>query len=485
MKRLPIRWLAIVGMVLCCLSSGCNLGDPGLRLPHEGCLDDGDCEDHGACSIRAGVGTCACNPGYLGDSCDECDSGYMQTPAGECLVETTNTNNNTTMNTNNNTTGECGSGEVMFEGMCVTDGCAAMPCGDGTCTVTGDGAWQCECPNGTSGIECPRCEDGCMNGTCDVAGTCVCDRGWAGNSCNTCAPGFQGVACDMCAANAFGPNCETCATLNAAEPWWDVNYQSRQALIVYNPGDATRSILSGVVVAHSFNHTQLVNMGADPGGADIRVVASPDTEVDRLLGFDAAWNRPDTTIWFPTTADITPNTFRVFYMYARNALPDPPLETAANVLRQNRGWFSGPGGPVYSPGPLFTGQYSIQLRQKNPATLQVYFHDAGDEVTAVAQLRVIDTTTGVEVQAVNYGSGQGSSAVPANVFDELTGLPNSVRLDVLINGGDGNIDTAAIYLGSQLVMSGTTTLSYQATLSRAVNQTAPPELFVCAAEMAP
>jgi hypothetical protein len=381
----------------------------------------------------------------------------------------------------------CGTDEVMVDGQCVADTCADTPCGTGTCTVTGEDTWQCECTDGSTGTSCATCADDCVNGTCDTDEVCICATGWDGPLCDTCATGFTGQNCDTCAANAYGPNCETCESLTTAEPWWDRNYGGRQALVVYNPPNAARSVLQGVAVEHSFPHdTLVVNGGADPDGIDLRVISPPDVDLDRILSFDSAWSQPDTRIWFPTVADIPAGQFDVYFLYSRNLQPATPRENAANVLRQDRGWYHGPGGPAYSPQPLNSGQYSIQLRQKNPSTLQVYFHDSGNDITAVAQLRLFDTTTGAQVQDLSYGSSRGSSAVPANVFDELTGLPNSMRVDVLINAGDGAAgETAAFFLGDQQVVSGTTTQTYQATLSRAVNATAAPNIVACPAEVVP
>ena len=334
-------------------------------------------------------------------------------------------------------------------------------------------------------MECPDCAAGCVNGTCDAALVCVCDRGWAGDSCNTCAPGFEGDACDQCAANAFGMNCDTCATLSAATPWWDPDYQTRRTLIAYNPAGSP-AVLEGVVAQHTFDHAQQNLLGADPGGADVRVVAAPDQEIDRLLGFDSEWVRGDTTIWFPTVASISAGNFQVYHLYVRNPLPDPVMENASAVLRQDRGWFSGPGGPPYSAEALSSGSYSIQLRQKDPQTLQVYFHDSGNNGTASVLLRLTNTVTGTTVVTVPYDGSLGSSAFPADIVTEHTGLPASLRVDVLIDpGADVAAETAAIYLGSQRVQFGTTSMSYQATLSRASNSSAVPSLFECAFETAP
>ncbi len=481
--------LLLTALALMCFTAGCNFGDPLTGLPSSGCRNDRGCNNHGVCEIEDGRGVCSCDIGYTGSDCDDCEVGYTQSPSGDCAVDMSmnNTTNNTTNNTSNNTTTMCADDEILVDDMCIVDACLSDPCGDGTCTSTGDGTWECECPNGSTGISCPSCAAGCVNGACDVDGMCICDRGWAGGACNACAPGFEGAACDTCSSNAFGPNCDTCASINAVEPWWDTAYQSRQALIVYNPPGAATPVLDGVVVQHAFAHSQLVAMGADPGGADVRVVAAPDMEVNRLLGFNSTWNRSDTTIWFPTVVAVPAGGFDVFHVYSRNPAPGLVLEDPAAVLLQNRGWYRGEGRPVYSPSALSGGEYSIQLRQKSPNTLEVYFHDSGNNGTAAAQLRLIDSTTGAEVASAAFGASQGSAAVPADLFREFTGLPNSMRLEVIIDpGADIALETAVVYLGAQRVQSTTTSSTYVATLVRPSPQaTSAPSVFQCSPETAP
>lgn len=479
-------WHRIAGsLALCAALASCNLRDDlaDVGPPSSGCEDDSDCNDHGTCEIVDGEGTCVCIRGYRGSTCDRCANGYEPAPGGLCLLPATNnTNSNTTPN---NTTPDCDEGQVLLGDACVQDGCATNPCGEGTCTVTGDNAWECDCPNGTTGTECPTCLAGCVNGTCEADDQCVCDRGWGGVACDTCAPGWVGVACNECAPNAFGPNCDTCASLTAAEAWWDPGYQSRRPLVVFNT-EATQ-ILDGATVRYSFDHGQLVAMGADRAGGDIRVVHA-GVELDRLLGFDSGWALPGTQIWFATQASLDANAFDLYFVYARNTMAAAPLEDAAAVLRQDRGWYHYNGAPIYSPAPLSTGEYSIQVRQKDPTTMEVYFRDAGDDLSAAAELRFVNAQTGATAATLTFGANTGSSAMPGADVRELTigtqpgELPSNLRLDATISPGGLGTDTAALYLGAQLVTFGTQTLTQQSTLVRAANVPASPSIYECPVE---
>lgn len=484
----PRLLLTILAGLMIALS-GCNLSDPIASLPTAGCEDDGDCSDHGTCEIANGVGTCSCDRGYDDDDCGDCDDGYERQPDGSCelAMSTNNTNNNSNNNNsnNNNTNGDCEDDEVLVDGQCIVDGCASNPCGDGTCETTGDNSWVCTCPDGSTGIECGVCADSCVNGTCNDDFECICEQGWDGDSCTECAPGFQGAMCDTCTASAFGPNCDTCATINAAEPWWDPNYATRRALIVYNPDTSTSSILDNIVVQHEFRHDLLVlNAGSDPFGADVRVVNSPANELHRILGFDSEWNANDTEIWFPTATSIAPGEFDVYYVYSGNPMPALALGDSAQVLIRERGWYRGPNGPVYSPQPMQSGTYSIQLRQKNPLTMEVYFYDASDAPNAFAEVKFFNTATGMEVGNLTYGASLGSSAVPSPpIFDEVTGLPNSMRAEITIDSGT---DDGAIILGADIVYSGRGLSTFPpATLSRSTSPSAPPQVFECSPEMQP
>lgn len=216
------------------------------------------CSEHGS---FAG-GTCTCDAGYAGASCDGCAFGYHAYPD------------------------------------CVDDPCVPDPCnGHGTC----DGG-TCTCAEGYHGADCGfSCSDGTKNGdeigtdcggatclacvcdsahygpdcaaevTCDTshgtcsAGSCYgtagnghcdsgsCGTGWAGADCDTCASGYYGAtcaACPTCGANQVcndgktgtgacvcapgytGPTCsgQTCVAWRQTgecvwngprEPWWD------------------------------------------------------------------------------------------------------------------------------------------------------------------------------------------------------------------------------------------------------------------------
>ena len=487
-----------LALVACCALmtfgalSACNLSDPLTGPRTSGCENDRDCDNHGTCSVTDGVGVCECDEGYEGSGCGRCADGYRQAD-DECVLDdinnlSNNTNNNTANNSNNSnnmTTPMCEDDEVLLADRCVSDSCANEPCGDGTCEVTGEGQWLCDCPDGSSGIECASCAAGCVNGTCDDMAVCNCDQGWAGAACDTCAPGWDGPDCDRCAANAFGPDCDTCVTIGANEPWWDMAYMNRRALVVFNPTMATSNVLANTVVEHEFNHA----LNPDATGNDVRVVFAPGNELDRILGFDSAWARTDTRIWFTTQADLPPGGFGVYYLYSNNPTPAAPLANPANVLQGLRGWYQSPNGPIYSAQPLSSSHVSVQIRQMSPTMVEVFFHDEGIDTTAFGEVRFIDLASGIADPIVSLDATMGTPAAPVDVPISVGGPNNplpagAIRLEVILNPGVSG-ENATIYLGDQRVATGLNQISYQVTLNRVPSTTPPPSVFACAPEALP
>ncbi len=157
-----------------------NDGD-GSCLPD--CVTSGlDCGLHGACDDSGGEAVCACDVGYAGALCDNCDAGYQDNDG---------------------------------DGSCLPD-CSAQDCsGHGTCDDS-SGATVCACDTGYTGAACETCDTGyqdndgdgtclpdCTNQTCSGHGTCddtfgvavcTCDAGWEGPDCSVEVGGIEWVA---------------------------------------------------------------------------------------------------------------------------------------------------------------------------------------------------------------------------------------------------------------------------------------------------
>ena len=56
----------------------------GVCDPVTPCVPNVTCSGHGVCDDSSGVADCSCEPGYVGESCDGCDSAYMDYGDGEC-----------------------------------------------------------------------------------------------------------------------------------------------------------------------------------------------------------------------------------------------------------------------------------------------------------------------------------------------------------------------------------------------------------------
>jgi hypothetical protein len=184
--------------------------DGGVCVIDETCLAN-TCDEHGECSVVLGEVACDCDDGYVGDFCDECDTGYHRDENLDCVVD---------------------------EACAGNDPCAP----NGTCTEVG-GVAVCDCTEqGTTddpqkpGIDCEGClpgfQDANSDGTCALVcnaggqltcanggicshatgeAVCSCIDGWGGTHCETCAAGFHPDDVD-CVSDQNCADNNTCGT---------------------------------------------------------------------------------------------------------------------------------------------------------------------------------------------------------------------------------------------------------------------------------
>ncbi|KYO48268.1 laminin subunit alpha-2 isoform B [Alligator mississippiensis] len=151
----------------------------------------------GSGSIAYNVETCSCPPEYVGDSCQECSSGFYRENKG------------------------------LFTGRCVPCSC------NGNSNRCQDGSGICiNCQHNTAGEKCERCKEGyfgdATQGSCRVCPCpytnsfatgcvangeevqCLCKKGYSGINCESCAPGYfgnplkYGGYCQKCNCNNNG-----------------------------------------------------------------------------------------------------------------------------------------------------------------------------------------------------------------------------------------------------------------------------------------
>jgi hypothetical protein len=196
------------------------------------------CSSHGLCSMTGTGARCTCDPGYAGTACDGCAEGYVADPTapGGCILDTCTesacSGHGDCLMAGPDTT-ECAcdpgyEGDVCAScttgfvpdpttaGNCISNSCNASSCsGHGSCSMAGPGTTQCACATGYQGATCESCAQGYVNdptrpgycilntcstatcsghGTCSMAseGTtqCACFEGYTGSACGSCAGGF-------------------------------------------------------------------------------------------------------------------------------------------------------------------------------------------------------------------------------------------------------------------------------------------------------
>lgn len=112
-------------------------------------LGDALCNDNGRCDDSTGQVRCVCNPGYIGDDCNRCDTGYQD----------------------NDQNGSC-------KADCGTSG---LQCPNGHCDDS-SGQPSCVCDTGYAGASCNQCDGGYQDN--DNNGSCEADCGTAGYTCS-------------------------------------------------------------------------------------------------------------------------------------------------------------------------------------------------------------------------------------------------------------------------------------------------------------
>ena len=220
--------------------STCSEGFSGLNCKNE-CPGGScnQCSGHGTCFDGVtGNGTCLCDVYWVGDACDECNSGFF---SPDC-------------------TSECDGGAAT---PCNGKGtCFDGPSGNGTCDCIGnalDGylGWQSaclDCDDSHYGAQCKsECIGGAGNacsghGRCNSGrtgdGSCDCSTGWTSQDCSVQCPGstdayvcggkgtcttdgkcicessnYKQPGCDNCIDGFTGPNCdERCPVNNLNQP---------------------------------------------------------------------------------------------------------------------------------------------------------------------------------------------------------------------------------------------------------------------------
>jgi hypothetical protein len=178
--------------------AGCASGyhiDADACAIDEVCGDD-TCSAFGTCVVNGGVTSCICQPGYDGDTCADCNTGYHSVTGGACEID-----------------------EVCGDSSCA---------GVGICTVAA-GLVLCDCPPAYDGDDCEACsaghhrntgagaceidqvcgDDSCSGvGTCSVSSgvvSCDCDAGYDGGDCADCYAGFERDSLTGTCAIACGP----------------------------------------------------------------------------------------------------------------------------------------------------------------------------------------------------------------------------------------------------------------------------------------
>ncbi len=208
----------------------------GVCEPDATCMPN-TCAGNGTCTDTANGPECACDEGWAGASCGECDAlnGYHPDGAGGCTTDLCLPNPCTQPNETvcDATSGvaecSCDAGYHDEGGTCVIDEvCDANSCnGQGTCT-TPDGQVDCQCNTGYVGDTCDQCDaangyrddgqGGCTNDPC-LPNPCMdpnktqCATNGQSFVCS-CDPGYHDDGAGGCTMDPCLPN--ICAATNQA-----------------------------------------------------------------------------------------------------------------------------------------------------------------------------------------------------------------------------------------------------------------------------
>lgn len=243
---------------LCVIDQNCNPDGPSSA----------SCSGHGTCDDSTLVIQCACDTGYAGATCTQCDTGYHLSGDGVTCTDDpcdpnvcTSPNKTVCLESGGVAFCSCDTGYHLDGSNCVLDDTCN---GNASCNFNGtcddsSGTIVCSCSTGYAGITCAQCDTGyhlggdgvtCTQDVCDPnpctdpnkgictdAGgpTCSCDPGYhlegsncvldqtcVANSCNlngtcddssgtivcSCDTGYSGVTCDTCDTGYTGyPSC--------------------------------------------------------------------------------------------------------------------------------------------------------------------------------------------------------------------------------------------------------------------------------------
>ena len=240
----------------------CDTCASGYHLEGDNCVLDTTCEAdscnyHGTCDDSTGVVVCTCDTGYVGDTCDQCDTGYQDNDSnGTCLPDCAN---------------------------------SGLDCGNhGTCDDL-SGTAVCVCDTGYTGNDCSQCDTGYQDN--DGNDTCLPNCTTANLDCNQVVSGgdcddSSGTAQCVCNAGYVGADCKTCDTgyheeQGACVP--DDPFQTDP--LVALDGPATGSLQSGSVnTLIQFTYT---SVGGPSTNAkfSFKFTFSGDGEVMNLIEF--------------------------------------------------------------------------------------------------------------------------------------------------------------------------------------------------------
>lgn len=170
----------------------------------------------GTCSDgKTGNGTCTCSPGFADALCTECKTDHFGPNCEQCACENGTCDDGVQgsgaceCNTgwNGDTCSECKTG---FFG----PSCTLCECGQGSCDDGLSGSGSCSCENGWAEPNCSDCSSNFWGSSCTACncGGGTCSDGLEGNGdCFSCSTGFQGTACDQCQSNRYGSTCALCS----------------------------------------------------------------------------------------------------------------------------------------------------------------------------------------------------------------------------------------------------------------------------------
>ena len=148
------------------------------------------CSGHGT---KDAEGLCVCDTGYAGDSCETCNTGFINQggicyAALDCVNGTQNKDKCDCRNGWNGTLCETANACEGYETSCPVGYAQSATCQRGDDTV-----YQCNnCASGYIKLNGVCVEEmDCNHGTQSGDRTCDCNQGWGGDVCNTCDTGYD------------------------------------------------------------------------------------------------------------------------------------------------------------------------------------------------------------------------------------------------------------------------------------------------------